>query len=342
VKPWFDKDIAGRSASRWFARLLSDDISDATDKAFRRWLDRSPRNEQELERRELLWELLGELQNDPEMAAWIQSTAPPIRVPNRSRVRRRWSLAAAAATAAAILGIGYWQVKAPVRQAALAPEKIFTTKTGEQKRIVLSDGSQVELNTATRLRVRFTNNARLLNIDQGEAVFFVRHDANRPFEVVAGDTNTRALGTTFNILYLNNQADIAVLDGHIQVETASGSAAWRRIRLSAGQETTYTKQHGLGAIEPADLARIASWQAQRVEFQDKTLANAVCDFNRYSTTQMVIGDPSIEDIRVSGVFHFDDVTAFAEALHGTFGIRNRIEGQAVVLMAPSPAPRRTL
>jgi transmembrane sensor len=343
VKPWFDRNIAARSASRWFARLHAADVSDSTDNAFRRWLSRSTGNEQEFERRELIWELLGELQNDPEVTELTQAASVPnSHGPNRSQpwVRSRWGLAAA--VAAAVVGVGYWQSKTPVHESVLAPhEEVFSTKTGEQKRITLTDGSRVELNTATSLRVRFTDRIRLLSLDRGEAVFFVQHDAKRPFEVTAGQTSTRALGTTFNVLQLNNRTDITVLDGHVQVQASSGPFGERRIGLRAGEASTYTGQGGLGPVQPADVARISSWQVQRVEFHDVALADAVDDFNRYSTTPLVIGDSSVRDIRVSGLFRFGDTAAFTYALHSAFGIRSATQGQAVVLLPPASSTHGT-
>jgi transmembrane sensor len=342
VKRWFDGNIAARSASQWFARLRAADVNHSTESEFRRWLDRSANNEQEFERRELIWELLGELQNDPEVVGLTQASSAsnrPARSGSQPWARSRWGLAAALA---AVLGIGYWQIKTPVHRNVSAPrEEVFSTKRGEQKRIILTDGSQIELNTATSLRVRYTGQIRLLSLDRGEAVFFVQHDVKRPFEVTAGQTSTRALGTMFNVLQVNNKTGITVLEGYVQVQASSGPSAGRSIGLRAGETSTYTMQGGLSPIEPADVARISSWQAQRVEFHDVSLTDAVDDFNRYSATQIVIGDSSVRDIRVSGVFRFGDTTGFTNALHDAFGIRSATQGQSVVLLSSSSPTHTT-
>ena len=380
MRLWFTAEPSGRSASRWFIRLQAADVSDATDRAFRRWLDRRLENEREFERRELLWELLGDLRDDAQIAQLTQAAAngelsPRVRdkkalpgacavgncarayrdvlaaspgraflsraLHNRWRLRGRggWGVAAAAtATVAAaittitLLSTWHRNAGAPSAHVAAAPaETVFTTKTGEQKQFVLADGSQVQLNTATRLRVRFSDKARLLYLDQGEAIFIVQRDARRPFEVTAGETRTRALGTTFNVLYLNDRTDIAVLDGRVQVEARSGPTTQRETQLTKGQGTTYNKEAGLGPVVPANLERISLWQARRIEFHDVTLAAAAAEFNRYSNTKILINDPAIEAVRVSGVFHFDDVTAFAKALRSGFGIRSQVEGRTLVL-----------
>jgi transmembrane sensor len=331
VKSWFEMNRSGRNASRWFTRLHANDFSDATDRAFRRWLRGNPQNEEELERRELLWELLGELQNDPEVVQLTQSTMTPPRLPedrNRAWYRAGWAIAAAA-----LLSLGYWTLHIQHRhEATPGQEEVYATSTGEQRQVMLPDGSRISLNTATQLRARFTDTARRITLDWGEAIFFVQHDARRPFEVSAGHTQTRALGTIFNILYLDNRTGISVLEGRVHVAADSGSVDQRQVELFKGLATTYTAKTGLGPVGPADLARISSWQAQRVEFDNVSLLDAVRDFNRYSAIPIRIGDHSIDSLRVSGVFHFDDIKAFTNALHGAFGIRSQRQEQTVVLL----------
>ena len=331
MKMWFGKAAAGRNASRWFARLRQADVSGSTDQQFGRWLSRDPRNEQEFERRELLWELLGEVQSDPEVLRLGRGSAIPAGRRLRPHSWQQWGLAAAVLASVAVAG--YWQLKSlSSNTSSPFQERVLTTGTGEEKQIVLADGSRVLLNTATRLRERVTTRARWLDIEHGEAVFLVRHDARWPFVVVAGKTSTHAIGTAFDVLHLAGRTDISVLNGRVQVDASSTAATRQQIALSAGQATVYTNAEGLSPVSAADLSRIAAWERHRVEFHDDTLASAVSDFNRYITMPMVIGDASLAGIRVSGVFRCDDATAFIRALYATFGIRSQIRRNTVVLL----------
>ena len=346
MKPWMGLSVAGRSASRWFARERANAATDTTDDALRRWLARNPRNERELERRELLWELLGDLQDDPEMLELTRVTAAEVRKrQGRShawpRARRHIAVVAAAAVTVAALGLGYRQLLSPVsRKAVPVPHEVFTTGIGEEKRIVLADGSRVVLNSNTRLSVECTDKGRLLKLTQGEALFSVRHNQNIPFYVFAGETATRDLGTVFDISYLEGRTGVSVLKGRVRVSGGSARMGRRLVELSSGQAVTYAPRQGIGRVEAADLARIASWQVQRVEFDDVSLHDAVDAFDRYSKTRVAIGESSIDTMKVSGVFHFGDVRAFTRALHGAFGIRSRRQGQIVVLLPPS-SPRHS-
>lgn len=333
MKGWFGKIAAGRNASRWFARLHSPDVGESTDRDFSRWLSRDPRNEAEFERRELLWELLGELEDAPAVLQSIRRPSVPAgRWRPQPRVWVKWGLTAAALSALAVGA--YWRLETPSRDDSVAPiqEMLLTTRTGEEKQIVLADGSRVLLNTATRLRERLTPQLRWIDLEQGEAVFLVRHDAQWPFVVVAGRTSTRDLGTAFDVFHLAGRTDVSVLKGRVQVDASSATSARQQVILSAGQAAAYTKAGGLGSVRAADLSRIAAWQRHRVEFHDDTLATAVADFNRYITTPIVIGDASLAGLRVSGVFRCGDSSAFIRALHGTFGIRSVSRRNSVVLL----------
>jgi transmembrane sensor len=306
-----------------------------TDNAFRRWLQRDQENEHEFERRELLWELTGELRRDAAIAELTRETQTRIRERRDRALFWRWHPWKAAGAAAAVaLVVGWWETGSRIHLVHPLTEGTYTTRTGEQRWIVLGDGSRVEMNTASRLRVRFAGTLRSVTVEQGEAVFFVQRDVSRPFEVEAGSMTTRALGTVFNVRHVKGQTDVTVLEGHVRVHAMSGPDVEGDLALSQGQAATYDPVRGLKSLVPADLARISSWQAKRVEFRDLTLASAVDDFNRYSEQKILIGDRSVKELRVTGVFHFGDVTAFTDALRDTFGIRSHAEGQAVVLLAP--------
>lgn len=339
---WWGFSAAGRSASRWFARLHVDAANGTVDEAFRRWLARDPRNERELERRELLWELLGDLKEDPETMELTRAAAAKAR--ERQELSQdgfhRWIRVAAAAAAAVIViaaGLELGRFLKPAQPQALpAAAEVFNTGIGAQKHVVLADGSRVVLNTDTRVRVQYTANRRFLVLEKGEAVFFVRHNGIRPFDVMAGNMLTRDVGTVFDVCHLPDKTTVSVLKGHVQVSAASGHQGRSLVELSAGEAVAYASQGDIGPVVAADLARIRSWQARRVEFDDLTLREAVEDFNRYSTTRIVIENPSIEEIRVSGIVNFGDALAFTKALRGAFGIRSKRQGRVLVLLPPLP------
>jgi transmembrane sensor len=242
---------------------------------------------------------------------------------------RRWVSAATAALL--LITVALW-IALPTHDltrttATLLPtEQIYSTAVGEHRHITLSDGSGIELNTATHLRVRFTERSRQVILDDGEALFFVHHDTSRPFNVSAGGTLTRDIGTTFNVLSVGGRTQITVLEGRVQVSArplgSITSAQPGTLVLSVGESTNYSVQGGLSPATSGELERIASWQSGRVEFRDAPLADALSDFNRYSETRIVVGDASLNAIHLSGVFRAGDVQALTRALASAFHIRS--------------------
>jgi transmembrane sensor len=238
-------------------------------------------------------------------------------------------LVAVTAGAALALGIGLWAAL-PV-----ASSQDYVTAVGEQREVLLEDGSRVLLNTGTRLHVRLSRDTREIELAQGEAIFRVHHDASRPFYVKAGGSTTRAIGTQFNVMYLDRQVEVTVLEGRVSVSATGPSQAPQLATLDVGQSTVFREATGLAPVGMADLGRIAAWQKRRVEFDNVPLQQAVNDFNRYSDTQVVLGDAALGRIRISGGFRCGDVEDFADALTHTFGIRALRDAGRIVLLPAS-------
>jgi transmembrane sensor len=86
------------------------------------------------------------------------------------------------------------------------------------------------------------------------------------------------------------------------------------IGLSAG-EALQVRADGAAMVLPkADIEAATAWRQGKVIFRDQELAEAVHRLNRYSRTQVVIDDPALAQMRVSGVFESGDAQAFAEAM----------------------------
>src|SRR5687767_12515943 len=166
-----------KSAAQWFVRLRSGPVTPRLDARFRRWLASDPANEVDYERHELTWALAGELARDDEiekLLAEAQRASPSARPVARHIVT--WSAVAAVLVAAVYIGVR-WE----------SPEAtpVYMTAVGEQRTVVLPDQSRMTLNTSTRVRVAYEADARVIELEYGEAMFSVTHDPSRPFEVQA-------------------------------------------------------------------------------------------------------------------------------------------------------------
>jgi transmembrane sensor len=272
--------------------------------------------------RQRAWDLLGSVETHPEVQVWLR--AIDCVGPGRRRVGR-WGVAALAAGALVAVGAGttaYLHFASPQ----------YETHVGEQRDVLLPDGSRVTLNTNTLLIVRYSKARRYVELQHGEAFFTVKHDALWPFDVAAGGTLTRALGTQFNVDMRSSNVTVSVEDGVVRVASvngigpaadgngvdgaapAPGELSTVAAAVAKGEAVEVLPRERRAVARQADLRRIDAWRDRRLEFSDMPLPAAIEEFNRYSEIHMVIGSQELKSVRVSGVFEIGDTDGFLYSL----------------------------
>lgn len=108
---------------------------------------------------------------------------------------------------------------------AIYQRGLYTTGIGEQRSITLSDGTNVEVNARTKLRVAFTDHARTIELLKGQALFKVAKDPRRPFIVKSDGTDVRAVGTQFDVYRRANGITVTVVEGKVAVHSSSAPNA---------------------------------------------------------------------------------------------------------------------
>lgn len=101
--------------------------------------------------------------------------------------------------------------------------RIYETRNGEVKKIMLPDSSTIWMNAATVIKVPKgfnTSNIREILLEHGEAFFQVKPNTRKPFQVKTGNYITTVLGTSFNIRsYAGEDGyQVAVKTGKVRVE----------------------------------------------------------------------------------------------------------------------------
>ncbi|MGH8471346.1 MAG: FecR family protein [Gammaproteobacteria bacterium] len=109
-------------------------------------------------------------------------------------VLQRWRLAALATAALLLLAAGLHALHVTDRWLS-----DHYTCTGEQREVVLADGSRAFLNTDSALSIDYTESIRQVRLHRGQVLFTVAPEAVRPFEVIADDARVQALGTVFEV-----------------------------------------------------------------------------------------------------------------------------------------------
>ncbi len=215
---------------------------------------------------------------------------------------------------------------------------IYQTDIGEQRSLVLDDGSVVHLNTRSEVAVNFTAKGRDIVLRQGEALFSVAPDAKRPFKVRVGGAVAQALGTVFNIYKQSGKTTVSVLEGKVAV---SPEEKWGQkeqdIVLSVGQ-LAEVRQKGeperpyIVATHAENMAAITSWRLRKLMFDRTPLSEIVTEYNRYNKTQIVIADEQLARIPFTGTFIADDPASLLGTLQlsGDVQVEKKQDGSIVV------------
>ena len=193
----------------------------------------------------------------------------------------------------------------------------FSTARGEVREVRLDDGSTLRINTDSEVEVAYSSGRRLLRLLKGEASFDVAHDKARPFDVEAGGTVTRAVGTEFTIRRLENAVQLTVTEGVVSVRDGTGQEA----RVAAGHGAQITPGAiAASVLDGQTIARRTSWRERMLEFDGLTIGQAAAEFNRYRRAPIVVSDPRIAALRVGGRFGVSESDKFLDALQAGFGL----------------------
>jgi transmembrane sensor len=333
MKLAMDSAATDEIAARWFCKCDSGDWTDADQAQLDAWLQSSTANRIAYLRLNAGWKKSARLKalgagipegvipakgvwGDTRFSGGSSTSSGPVQKDTREPFKRRWP-AWVAGTSFVILAASYliW---------ALAPTgQRYSTPVGGQDTVPLADGSQIILNTDTRIRVALSQTERRIELDQGEAFFKVAKDSSRPFVVSAGDKRVVAVGTEFSVRRSGDEVKVAVAEGKVRI----GSRF-----LAAGAIAT-TEHNNVRVWEGAvaETEQALSWRKGFLVFDATPLADAVAEFNRYNERQIVIGDPAIAGFRIGGNFRSSNTDAFLWLIQTGFHVKVEREADRIVL-----------
>ena len=341
-------------ASHWWELLHSDSASSSDHREFGEWVARSPeRVEAYLETARLvkaiksprlIWPstaaevLIREAKSSPETVLPF-STAGAAASVDRRGARRSHGRLAWVAAAVLLIGVGL------VLFMLETPQE-FRTALGEQRSVLLADGSRVTLNTASTIEVNLHNARREVRLVQGEALFEVAHDAARPFVVRAGNALLKDVGTQFNVDMHSNGTTVTVVEGRVAVDSPgareiagaqaddSGRGTVEPLILGANDRVLVTPA-GVGAPQRGvNVAASVAWTQRQLMFDHRPLSEVAEEFNRYNRDRIDIDSAELKRQEVTGVFEAKDPASFVAFLSSIPGveIREGANGTHIVLL----------
>lgn len=352
-----DDELLG-VASRWVLKIDEGTLSASDEAALGAWLDEHARH------RELLLEVAAVWDKTDALARLADLFPHDAAADQASRGPRHWRWAHRLAIAAglAVLVVGGVllldpgaDTTPPTSDGARVTSAEYETAVGGQKTALLPDGSEVVLNTDSRLAVTFTPTARVLRLARGEILVRVAEDRARPLWVVAGDRIIQALGTVFVVeitdeqevelmvsegkVVIGMQSPVATMSGADDVDVLEG-AHWPPVLavladnvVSAGEAVTLSAADPVRRTVTADDVEVKlSWEEGRLIFRSEPLEKALEEVERYTTVEFVFLDESLKTRTLSGRFRAGDVEALLLSLRVNFDITHEFDGDGRVLL----------
>lgn len=309
-------------AAAWRVRLA--DAGAESCEAFEAWLAADPAHAEAWRQVDGPWTVVGDHATAPELMALRRDALHRARLHGRRRWRgppglARRGIAAVAAAAILAVGIGAWVWNAQ------RPD-VYLTGLGERRVIPLRDGSRISLDSGSEVRVRYTADARRLELRAGQARFDVARDAQRPFSVRARDQLVIATGTAFNVDLFGDKVLVTLIEGRVEVfESTAAALPARKPASAAGPlaepqrqilrvgEQLVAEPRRMPMVSKVDIGRTIAWEGGQLVFTDEPLAAVAERVGRYSG-QPIRVDASARGQRISGVFRAGDVETFVDTV----------------------------
>lgn len=327
-------------ATNWLLKSRDDDLTPGEKREFDIWLRESPKHVEAYLEMSSLWEDVAALNpnwnaNATELIAAARTEAnivplersatdggqtrhphasgDPVKQPRAQRAPKLFAIAATLLLA--IAGLGTW---------AYLQRNTYTTGIGQQQSIALEDGTLIELNARSKIRIDYQPRERHVDLIQGQALFKVAKDHTRPFIVRIDGNDVRAVGTQFDIYRKRDATTVTVLEGRVAVaqssrqlpadpaKIAARSAplplAPGETLLTAGEQLVLarTEEPAKAAPKPtpkpANVEAATAWTQHSLVFDNTPLTEVAQEFNRYNKRQLVIRNAELSTFHVSGVF----------------------------------------
>lgn len=290
-------------AIEWVVRMHSGHATQAEQDEFAKWRRSNPLHEAATREAETLWNGIG-------IAG--QKVRKSERANARAKITRRALLGLASA---GLIGGGLVQTGL-LRLTFLAD---YATGIGEQKTIVLSDGSTIQMNARSALSVSFDRMQRLVSLFEGQATFTVTHDPARPFLVAAADGQTKAIGTVFDVDMRPQEVAVTVLDGTVSVTTKMVED--HPVSASLNQRVRYTDDGVILPAEEVDADIETAWRRGKLVFNNRRLAEVVAEVERYRRGKIVLVGSSLQQLFVTGLFDLTDPESVLTTIQQTLPVR---------------------
>lgn len=278
-------DSVQAQAIDWLLRIRSEHCTETERRTLNTWLEESANHRQAYESAQAQWDW---------MEPFKTMDFPARNAALRYRKKSPHRLYKYSAVASLLLALG---LTAFMPNGFIGIPHNYIAEKGAHQTIDLADGSRIELNTESEVRVHFNRWQRKVEMIKGEGFFTVTHDAERPFEVRAGSGRIRDIGTAFEVYIKPEQVIVAVQEGIVEVQASE------KRKLTAGQQLSFNGSGYFQTLQDQDIAGLTAWRQGNLVFRNRRLDDVLAELGRYHDTRIRLQNEDIGKLRVSGTFH---------------------------------------
>lgn len=211
----------------------------------------------------------------------------------------------------------------------------LTIPRGGQFSIALSDGTQVWLNSESKLKypTNFTaGKTREVELIYGEAYFDVSSSTNHKgakFKVHSGVQNIEVLGTEFNVKSYKDEDVLytTLVEGKVSIEINRTKKI-----LHPGQQATYNYITKNTAINTVDLYNETAWKNGIFSFKNLPLKEIMKVLSRWYDMEVLFVHPKLENLQFTGVLDKNqDITEILSIINQTNNINYEIKNKTIII-----------
>lgn len=208
----------------------------------------------------------------------------------------------------------------------------YETEVGQLLTITLEDGSEVVLDTDSRIKVSFDQQQRKIKLLRGQAFFSVTKDPHRPFRVLVDGGSVTAVGTAFGVRKVGKSAlKVTLAEGVVEVLATPMDPKTQTPLLETlqpGEQLSYSPHSGLERSTVANLDDALSWKKGQLVFHEQRLDEVIAEVNRYLNHSIKLMDNTIAAKRIDAVFQVGDEQTFISMLQLAFDLQvmHRVNG----------------
>lgn len=192
-------------------------------------------------------------------------------------------------------GLVGWRYMKNPQDSIVQHEKV--TLAGQKSTVVLADGTQVRLNSESKLSFpdQFDADRRVVRLE-GEAFFDVVRDVRRPFIIVSGELTTTVLGTSFNIeAFREEDIKVTVATGKVRVQSSvtNKDGKLSEVILTPNQQLHYSLTDSEMEVKEVDLSKYLAWKEGIIRFEKTSLNEAVKVLERWYGVEISLSNDQL-------------------------------------------------